>query len=167
MTVEFENESTLELGIDLQGIAGQVIAFTLDYMECPYEAQVNVLVTGEEEIHEINLQQRGIDRATDVLSFPMAEYEVPGDFDFLESEEEMADCFDPDSGELLLGDIVICAQRVIAQAEEYGHSVKREYAFLLTHSMLHLMGFDHMEEQEAAVMEQKQREILDQLGITR
>lgn len=165
MTVEFENESILDLGIDLPGIARQVIEFTLDYMDCPYEAQVNVLITGEQEIHEINLQQRGIDRPTDVLSFPMAEYEIPGNFDFL--EEEGMDCFDPDSGELLLGDIVVCAERVLAQAEEYGHSVKREYAFLLTHSMLHLMGFDHMEEADAAVMEQKQREILDQLGITR
>lgn len=165
MTVEFVNESTLDLGIDLTAIAGQVIEFTLDFMNCPYEAQVNVLITGEDEIHEINLQQRGIDRATDVLSFPMAEYEVPGDFGFL--EDEGMDYFDPDSGELLLGDIVICAERVTAQAREYGHSIKREYAFLLTHSMLHLMGFDHMEEEEAAVMEQKQREILDQLGITR
>lgn len=165
MTVDFENESSLDLGLDLPAIAREVIEFTLDYMDCPYEAQVNVLVTGEDEIHEINLQQRQIDRATDVLSFPMAEYEVPGNFDFL--EEEGMDCFDPDSGELLLGDIVICADRVIAQAEEYGHSIKREYAFLLTHSMLHLMGFDHMEEQDAALMEQKQREILEQLNITR
>lgn len=165
MTVDFENESTLDLGLDLPAIAEQVITYTLDYMKCPYEAQVNVLVTGENEIHEINLQQRGIDRATDVLSFPMTNYEIPGDFDFL--EEAGMDCFDPDSGELLLGDIVICAERVIAQAEEYGHSIKREYAFLLTHSMLHLMGFDHMEPEEAAVMEQKQREILDQLQITR
>lgn len=165
MTVDFENESSLDLGLDLPAIAREVIEFTLDYMDCPYEAQVNVLVTGEDEIHEINLQQRQIDRATDVLSFPMAEYEVPGNFDFL--EDEGMDCFDPDSGELLLGDIVICADRVIAQAEEYGHSIKREYAFLLTHSMLHLMGFDHMEEQDAALMEQKQREILEQLNITR
>ena len=165
MTVEFENESTMDLGIDLPAIARQIISFTLDYMDCPYEAQVNVLVTGEQEIHEINLQQRGIDRATDVLSFPMAEYEIPGNFDFL--EEESMEYFDPDSGELLLGDIVICADRVVSQASEYGHSVRREYAFLLTHSMLHLMGFDHMEEKDAAVMEQKQREILDLLKITR
>lgn len=165
MTIDFENESALELGIELEEIAGQVINFTLDYMECPYEAQVNVLVTGEDEIHELNQTHRQIDRATDVLSFPMVEYEVPGEFDFL--EEDGTDCFDPDSGELLLGDIVICADRVLSQAEEYGHSVKREYAFLLTHSMLHLMGFDHMTEEEAAVMEEKQRDILEQLGITR
>lgn len=165
MTIDFENESALELGIELEEIAGQVINFTLDYMECPYEAQVNVLVTGEDEIHELNQTHRQIDRATDVLSFPMVEYEVPGEFDFL--EEDGTDCFDPDSGELLLGDIVICADRVLSQAEEYGHSVKREYAFLLTHSMLHLMGFDHMTEEEADVMEEKQRDILEQLGITR
>ena len=67
----------------------------------------------------------------------------------------------------MLGDIVISKERVISQAEEYGHSIRREYAFLIAHSMLHLMGYDHMEEGERVVMEQKQREILEQLGITR
>lgn len=81
--------------------------------------------------------------------------------------EEDDSAFDPESGELVLGDIVISKERVIAQAEEYGHSIRREYAFLIAHSMLHLMGYDHMEEEERAVMEQKQRDILEQLGITR
>ena len=79
----------------------------------------------------------------------------------------MGDCFHPETGELLLGDIVISAEKVLEQAAEYGHSVKREYAFLIAHSMLHLSGYDHMEPEEAAVMEQKQREILETLGITR
>ena len=75
--------------------------------------------------------------------------------------------FDPDTGELMLGSIVISKQKVVEQAEEYGHTVEREYAFLIAHSMLHLLGYDHMEEEERAVMEKKQREILDGLGITR
>ena len=83
------------------------------------------------------------------------------------AEAEKADCFDPDSGELILGDIILSAERVLAQAQEYGHSVLREFAFLTAHSMFHLCGYDHMEEQDAAAMEQKQEEVLTRMGITR
>ena len=95
----------------------------------------------------------------------MVNSETPGDFSFLEEDSE--DCFDPDPGELLLGDIVISADKVAAQAEEYGHSRRREYAFLIAHSMLHLMGYDHMTPEDAAEMERLQEEILQQLGISR
>ena len=136
----------------------------MDYVNCPYEAQVNLLLTENEQIHEMNREFRGIDRATDVLSFPMIDYPEPGTFDSLEEEE---DCFDPESGELTLGDIVISKEKVLSQAEEYGHSPKREYAFLIAHSVLHLTGYDHMEEEERQVMEQKQREIMERLDILR
>lgn len=165
MTIDFENESPLALGIDERETAVLVVEHILDYVGCPYEVQVSILVTDEETIHGLNLEHRGIDRATDVLSFPMADYRIPGDFAFL--EENGTDCFDPDTGELLLGDIVICADRVLSQAEEYGHSARREFAFLIAHSMLHLFGYDHMEDRDAAVMEQKQEEILRQLDILR
>ena len=94
----------------------------------------------------------------------MIEYETPGD---LSGIEESADAFDPGTGELMLGDIVISKDRVIAQAEEYGHSVRREYAFLIAHSMLHLLGYDHMDEEERKVMEDRQREIMEKAGIPR
>ena len=165
MTIEFEDESGIPLQIDAYGVAEDVISCALDYMECPYEAQVNVLLVDNEEIHRLNREHRQTDRPTDVLSFPMVEYPVPGQFDFL--EEDGCNCFEPDSGELMLGDIVISAAKVREQAEEYGHSVKREFAFLIAHSMLHLMGYDHMTEDEAAVMERLQEEILGQLGISR
>ena len=165
MTIDFENESSLDLGLDLYQIAQDVVSCALDYMDCPYEAQVSILITDDDEIHRINLEQRQIDRPTDVLSFPMVNYETPGDFSFLEEDSE--DCFDPDSGELLLGDIVISADKVAAQAEEYGHSRRREYAFLIAHSMLHLMGYDHMTPEDAAEMERLQEEILQQLNISR
>ena len=165
MTVDFENEYGQDLGLDLKEIAEIVIFCSLDYMNCPYEAQVNVLITNNDEIHQMNLMHREIDRPTDVLSFPMVSYEHPGDFSVL--EECGMDCFEPDTGELLLGDIVISADKVLEQAKEYGHSTKREYAFLLTHSMLHLMGYDHMTEEEAREMERLQEEILTQLDIRR
>ena len=165
MTVDFENEYGQDLGLDLKEIAETVIFCSLDYMNCPYEAQVNVLITNNDEIHQMNLMHREIDRPTDVLSFPMVSYEHPGDFSVL--EECGMDCFEPDTGELLLGDIVISADKVLEQAKEYGHSTKREYAFLLTHSMLHLMGYDHVTEEEAREMERLQEEILTQLDIRR
>ncbi|MDO5344869.1 MAG: rRNA maturation RNase YbeY [Lachnospiraceae bacterium] len=167
MTIHFENESKTELSLPLEEIAEAVINAALDYIGCPYEAEVNLLITDNEQICQMNREFRRIDRPTDVLSFPMIEYETAGSFDFLEEDAQAGDCFHPETGELLLGDIVISAEKVLEQAQEYGHSAKREYAFLIAHSMLHLMGYDHMEAGEAADMEQKQREILEGLGITR
>ena len=164
MTIDFEMEYDKDLGIDYKKIAETVINAALDYELCPYEAEISLTLVDNAGIHSINKEFRNIDRPTDVLSFPMIEYENPGEFDFL---EECDDCFNLESGELILGDIIISLDKVEEQADAYGHSVTREYAFLIAHSMLHLMGYDHMSEDEASVMEKKQREILEGLGITR
>jgi probable rRNA maturation factor len=164
MTLQMENEQTLTLGFDQEAVARQVIDQVLDMEQCPYEAEVSLTLTDNQEIHRLNREFRQIDRATDVLSFPMVDFPTPASYDFL---EEAKDCFDPDSGELLLGDIVISVERAQAQALEYGHSLLREYAFLIAHSMLHLLGYDHMTPEEAAVMEEKQEAALAALGITR
>lgn len=126
---------------------------------------MNVLFTDNASIREINRENRDIDAPTDVLSFPIGEYPVPGQFDTL--EEEQPDVFHPDTGELMLGDIVISVERVMSQAEEYGHSAERELGFLLAHSILHLCGYDHMEEEERLEMEEKQRQIMDALELYR
>lgn len=165
MTISLEEEYTLELGIPYKELATSVIEAALDYEQCPYECEVNVILTNNERIHQINKECRDIDRPTDVLSFPMAEYEQPGCFDTL--EEQQPECFHPETGELMLGDIIISLDKVKEQAENYGHSNSREYAFLIAHSMLHLMGYDHMEPEEEKVMFAKQEAILQQLGITR
>lgn len=164
MTLNYETEYDGTFPFDPKDTAERVLEFTMDYLGCPYEADVNLLLTDDDAIHEINKEQRGIDRATDVLSFPMEDYPTPGDFTFL---EEVSDCFHPESGELLLGDIVISGDRVVEQAKNYGHSTLREFAFLMVHSLLHLMGYDHMEPEDAKIMEKKQAEILDSLGIKR
>ena len=164
MTLIFEEEGELKLDLPCEELATKVIEAALDYEECPYEVEVNLLLTMNDEIQEMNQNFRQIDRATDVLSFPMIDYEEAGNFDFL---EDVMDAFHPESGELMLGDIVISKEKVISQAEEYGHSIEREYAFLIAHSMLHLFGYDHMEENERLVMEIKQKEILEQLQILR
>lgn len=165
MSLFIEEEGTVKLDFDTEETARLVVQTALDLAECPYEAEINLLLTENTQIHEMNLEQRGIDRPTDVLSFPMIEYEEPGDFSVI--DEESAELFDPESGELLLGDIVISKEKVLSQAEEYGHLPRREYAFLIAHSMLHLFGYDHMEEEERIVMEAKQREIMEATGILR
>lgn len=164
MTLCFAEEGDLKLELPLKELAEKVIEAALNYVDCPYEAEVNLLLTMNDEIQEMNLNFREINRPTDVLSFPMIEYVEAGKFDFL---EETADAFHPETGELMLGDIVISKEKVITQAQEYGHSITREYAFLIAHSMLHLFGYDHMEKDERVVMERKQEEILEQLGILR
>lgn len=164
MTLYFEEEGELTLPLSCREIAEEVIETALDLTGCPYEAEVSLLLTMDAQIREMNTQFRGIERATDVLSFPMVEYPMSGEFGFLEENEGY---FNPESGELSLGDIVISKEKVISQAEEYGHSVLREYAFLIVHSVLHLTGFDHMEEDERREMETKQDEIMKRLDILR
>ena len=164
MTIILEQEYDRDLGINYEEIADKVINYSLDYEKCPYEAEISLTLTDNNGIHEVNKEFRQMDKPTDVLSFPLVEYDTPGEFDFL---EEMDECFNPETGELMLGDILISLDKVYEQANEYGHSVTREYAFLIAHSMLHLMGYDHMEEDEAKIMEKKQEEILNALNIGR
>lgn len=165
MTFYVENESQEELTFDAEAVGRLVCEAVLEAESCPYEAQVNLVLTDNAGIRELNRECRGIDRETDVLSFPNLDFEKEGVFDIPEGAE--ADCFDPDTGELMLGDIMISVDKVREQAESYGHSLKREFAFLVAHSMLHLCGYDHMEPDEAEIMERKQEELLSCLGITR
>ncbi len=165
MTCYVENETERVFSFSVEETVKDVAETVLDSEQCPYEAIVNVLLTDNGGIREFNRLYRNIDRETDVLSFPNIEYEEPADFNH--AEEAEADCFDPDSGELVLGDIIVSVDKVEEQARSYGHSELREFAFLIAHSMLHLCGYDHMEEAEAAVMEEKQEKVLEALGITR
>ncbi len=165
MAITIENESSVKLDFDYEELIRTVVIGCMDFEKCPYEAEVNVLLTDNEVIHEINREHRGIDAPTDVLSFPMVDYQKPADFDPLEDASE--DYFNFETGELVLGDIVISLEKVMEQAQNYGHSPRRELAFLVAHSMLHLFGYDHMEEEERSVMEDRQRRILDELGIRR
>ena len=165
MTINIEYEAEKKLGLPWQEIIEEIVEAALDYENCPYEAEVNVVLTDNQCVREINREYRGIDSPTDVLSFPMVEYETPSDFRHV--EEMFADCFNPETGELMLGDIMISVDKAEEQADLYGHSLERELAFLTAHSMLHLFGYDHMDEAERAVLERKQEEILENRGYTR
>lgn len=164
MTLQIDYKTDREIGIEYEELAKKVVQKVLDMEGCPYDAQVNLVLTDNEEIQRVNTEFREIPAPTDVLSFPMIPFETPADYAIVEEDQSY---FDLDTDELLLGDIMISVDKVFAQAEEYGHSVTREFCFLVAHSMLHLLGYDHMTPEEAVVMENKQRTALDELGITR
>ena len=164
MTVTIETEVEASFPFDHEKLARKVVAAALAHEGFPYEAEVGLLLVSPEAIQAMNREHRQIDRPTDVLSFPMAAYGSPGDFEALELD---GDNFNPDTGEAMLGDIVLNVEQVGEQARQYGHSEEREYAFLILHSMLHLFGYDHETEEEAAQMEKKQKEMLDGMGIAR
>ncbi|MCI8464614.1 MAG: rRNA maturation RNase YbeY [Lachnospiraceae bacterium] len=166
MTCEISYEATEPLSIPYEEIIPSVVETALTLEGCPYETEISVTLTSEEEVRRLNREFRGIDKTTDVLSFPMTDFARPADFDFLE-EADASDCFNPETGELLLGDIVLSVEKIKEQATSYGHSLKRELAFLTAHSMLHLMGYDHMEEEERTVMEERQRLLMEALDIPR
>lgn len=167
MTILMEKETDEAIDFEYEEAMEQVIAQAAEQEGCPYEFEVNLTLTDNEGIRELNREFRQLDVPTDVLSFPMVDYEKPGDFSHLEGEEAAVSYFHPETGELLLGDIVISVERAKEQAEEYGHSLKREICFLTAHSMLHLFGYDHMIEEERKIMEQKQESVLHSLGIVR
>lgn len=165
MSFYMEETCSVPFAFEYEKLAEEVVAFCLEHENFPYEAEVNLTLIDNAGIHEINLEYRQIDRPTDVLSFPMLSYEKAGDFSFL--DEESDDDFNPDTGEVMLGDIIISVDKVLEQAESYGHSPRREFAFLIVHSMLHLFGYDHITEEDAAVMEPKQQQILNAMNISR
>lgn len=138
---------------DMEKLIEQCTAAALAEEDIEDDAEVSVTLVDNVRIREMNAEFRDIDKETDVLSFPL------GDENGFE--------VDPDTDAILLGDIVISLEKAQSQAEEYGHSFKREVAFLLTHSLFHLLGYDHMTEDEEKEMFAKQEKVLQQLGITR
>ncbi len=167
MTIYFDKETGEGLDFDWEALLRRVIAASLEQEGCPYECEINVTLTDNEGIRTMNQEFRALDVPTDVLSFPMVEYREAGDFSHLDGLQNKSRYFNMETGELLLGDIVISLERAWEQSEEYGHSLERELAFLTVHSMFHLMGYDHIEDEERNVMEAKQRQVLQTLGITR
>lgn len=173
MTIYYENQTDYEFDFDYKKTANDVISKTLLLEHFNYEVEVSITFVDEENIREINKEFRDLDKSTDVLSFPMIEYD--SDYSRIsDRKEEMYDFLidridikNPDTDEIILGDIVLCIPVIIMQAQEYNHSILREYAFLIAHSMLHLLGYDHIEDDERIIMENKQNQILESLNITR
>ena len=164
MTLIYEEEVDVDFDFDTNSLAKEVINKAIELEDFPYEAQVSLTITDNDGIQEINKEFREIDAPTDVLSFPLIEFDFPANFDIIGG----SDCYtDMDSGEVVLGDIVLNIDRIKSQATEYNHSIRREYAFLIAHSMMHLFGYDHMTDEEEKIMFEKQEMVLSSLGITR
>ncbi len=165
MTYYYDAHVEPDFTFDLEELYHSAAAASLEAFSCPFEAEISLTLTDEEEIREINREYRGIDSPTDVLSFPLIPFEEPAEFGAIKKGDP--EYFNPESGCLMLGDIVLCRERILKQAEDYGHSVKREAAFLIVHSMLHLLGFDHMEEADALSMQNEEKRIMGILEIPR
>ena len=154
-----ENEQDkIEVTAEMTDMIKAVCEAVMDMEECGFDAEISVTLTDNENIRELNREHRNIDRATDVLSFPML------DFDGDEADAE----YDYNEDLVMLGDIVISLERAEEQAREYNHSLRREVAFLTAHSMLHLLGYDHVDDEEGdKIMREKQNKVLSALNITR
>ena len=157
--IYIENEQEkLTVTEEIEELINTVIEASLKYEKIEETAEVNVLIVDNEAIRQINNEQRNIDSATDVLSFPMLDFEngkmIKTDADYFE-------------GDLVLGDIVVSFERAKEQSEEFGHSFNREVGFLICHSMLHLLGYDHMADEERQIMRKKEEAILESINLTR
>jgi len=165
MTFYVENEIDAKFDFPIEETVEKVIKKALEYEKFPYESEINVLITNEAGIKEYNKEYRDIDKPTDVLSFPAVDYDFPCDFSYIENDK--MSYINPETNEVLLGDIILCYDKIVSQAKEYGHSELREFSFLIAHSMLHLLGYDHMEENEEKEMFSHQESIMNELGILR
>ncbi len=150
MDILFQNNT--DINIDTQLIS-DVLKTVLEYEKVSDNCEISISIVDNKEIHSLNLKHRGIDRPTDVLSFPLIDH----------SKEKLPS----DGSKIYFGDIVISIEKAMDQAEEYGHSLNREIGFLTAHSMLHLLGYDHMTPEEEKVMFKKQEEILNIMGLRR
>lgn len=147
MEILIDNQNNeLKLEENFEEKIKEAIKTSLNHLDYGDDYEISISIVDEEEIKKLNNEYRGVDSVTDVLSFPLFEkYEIPS--------------------EGMLGDIVICSKRVIEQAEEFGHSEEREFVYLTVHSLLHLLGYDHIEENDRIEMRTKEKEIMKKLGI--
>lgn len=143
-----------------------VIKHALKEEEVEFDTEISLLFVDNNEIKEINLDTRGIDKETDVLSFPMLEYDDKKVFKECYKGYKF-DATYMDGDELVLGDIVLSLEKALEQSKEYNHSFKRECSYLVVHSVLHLLGYDHMEEEDKKKMRNREEEILNKLDIRR
>ncbi len=154
MNILFENETNYNFDEIKMDIFNNVINETLRYENFPTSVEVSITIVTNSEIQKINSKFRNIDKPTDVLSFPLIDFTN-------ENPSELSEKI------TMLGDIVISIEKAVSQAQEYGHSIDRELGFLTAHSMLHLLGYDHMTADEEKIMFTKQKEILNNIGLTR
>lgn len=150
--INFSDEQNIKLESNISELIESACKAVLEIENFTDDAEVNVTLVNDDEIHRLNLEFRNIDKSTDVLSFPLGEN---GEYDV-----------NPENGCLMLGDVIISVEHALRQAEEFGHSKEREIAYLTVHSVLHLLGYDHVDEaEEKRIMRMKEEEALKILGL--
>lgn len=165
ITIEIDNrQNKIEITQDMEKLIYNCIEKVLDMEGFLLKAMVDIILVDNQDIRKINLEYRDVDKATDVLSFPMLDLN-PGQ-KFLDADTFVKD-MDPDTGAVILGDIIVSMEKVKEQAEEYGHSFERELGFLIVHGMLHLLGYDHMTEDDRNTMRSREEAVLEALNLTR
>ncbi|NFO45714.1 rRNA maturation RNase YbeY [Clostridium botulinum] len=159
-------QEKMEVSDEFTNHLEKVIEFALKEEDVNIPSEISLLFVDNEEIREINNETRNIDRATDVLSFPMLDYPEKKVFKEVYIENDFSEA-DFDGDDLVLGDIVLSLERALEQSKEYNHSYEREASYLVVHSVLHLLGYDHMEEDDKVKMRKREEEILTALDIRR
>lgn len=162
--IEFDNrQNSVNFTQELEDLIQSSISFALQYEKFIKPHEMSVVITDNKGIKAINNEFRSIDMETDVLSFPMLQYEPSEEKDFKLEFDDL----NPETGEAVLGDIVLSLEKALAQSKEYDHSFEREVAFLIVHSVLHLLGYDHEKDEDRKVMRQKEEAILDSMDMKR
>lgn len=159
-------QNKIEISEELETNIKKMIDFTLKEEKLVIDYEVSVIFVDNDKIKKLNSQFRGIDRVTDVLSFPMLEYEKGKVYKQIYIDHQFND-YDLDDGKLVLGDIALSLEKAMEQSKEFGHSFQREVCYLLIHSVLHLLGYDHIDEEDKAVMRKNEEYILNKFNINR
>lgn len=166
MIYKDNRQNVISVDEKLSDIIDKIIDYTLKEEQVLTSYEVSLIYVDNGSIREINRDTREIDKVTDVLSFPMLDYEKNKVFKDLYVNHKFSQ-IDLNEGNLVLGDIVLSLERAKEQSEEFGHSFEREVCYLIIHSILHLLGYDHMEEEEKKIMRTREEEILSKFEITR
>ena len=168
LNITYEKSLDKIFGFNVENITKRVLTEAMLIEKVPFDISINVSIVADKKIKNINKEERNIDKVTDVLSFPVVDLKKPATYNvFYKNKKLDIDYLDLDTNTVFMGDIVINKNRVLSQSKLYNHSIKREYAFLLTHSFLHLVGFDHMKKNDEEKMCIEQEKILTKLKISR
>ena len=168
LNIDYDKKLDKAFGFNVENITKRVLTEAMLTEKVPFDISINVSIVADKKIKNINEQERNIDKVTDVLSFPVVDMKKPTTYNvFYKNKKLDIDYIDLDTNTVFMGDIVINKNRVLSQSKLYNHSIKREYAFLLTHSFLHLVGFDHMKKNDEEKMCKEQEKILTKLKISR
>lgn len=176
IVIDFENELNAHFDFDAILLIKKILKKTLIIENVPYDVSINVSLVSKQKIRALNKKNRNINKSTDVLSFPNISFKSASNFDsYLIKKNDNIDIVFPynlniaildfNNKTVFLGDIVLCYDKIISQANEYNHSIKREFAFLVLHSLLHLLGYDHIKKCDEKIMFDKQKYILNELKI--